>query len=74
MRTNDIVLLSFAESLLKEAGILAVVFDQNMSIVEGSLGILAKRLMVESGRADEARELLRDAGVGAELRPPPRTR
>ncbi len=69
MRTNDIVLLSFAESLLHEAGILAIVFDQNMSVLEGSLGIIAKRLMVESDRADEARDLLREAGVGSELRP-----
>ncbi len=71
LRTNDLVLISFAESLLREAGIIAVVFDQNMSVIEGSLGILARRLMVEAGRADEARALMVEAGIGAELSPPP---
>ena len=38
LRTNDIVLISFVESLLKEAGITHFVADQNMSVIEGSLG------------------------------------
>ncbi|MGN6550022.1 MAG: putative signal transducing protein [Pararhizobium sp.] len=69
IRTNDAVLISFVESLMKEAGIRHFVADQNTSIMEGSLGILARRVMVASDRADEARRILRDAGVGDELRP-----
>jgi hypothetical protein len=68
MRTNDPVALSFAESLMKDAGIFAMIADQGMSILEGSLGILQRRLLVDSERADEARRLLIDAGLGAELR------
>ena len=68
MRTNDPVALSFAESLMKDAGIFAMVADQGMSILEGSLGILQRRLLVDSDRADEARRILTDAGLGAELR------
>jgi hypothetical protein len=68
MRTNDPVALSFAESLMKDAGIFAMVADQGLRILEGSLGILQRRLLVDSDRADEARRILTDAGLGAELR------
>lgn len=68
MRTNDPVALSFAESLMKDAGIFAMIADQGMSILEGSLGIIQRRLLVDSDRATEARRLLIDAGLGAELR------
>ena len=69
IRTNDAVLLSFAESLMKYAGIHCLIADQGMSILEGSLGMLPRRLLVDADREDEARAILRDAGLGAELRP-----
>ena len=68
IRTNDAVLLSFAESLMKEAGIHCLIADQGMSVLEGSLGILQRRLLVDSDREDEARQILKDAGLGAELK------
>ena len=46
LKTNDAVLLSFAEAVLRDAGIESVVFDSHMSIMDGSLGILPRRLMV----------------------------
>ena len=55
IRTNDIVVISFAESLMRDAGIGFFVADGNMSIMEGSLGVLPRRLMVEDDRIDEAR-------------------
>ncbi|WP_454287996.1 putative signal transducing protein [Rhizobium arsenicireducens] len=70
IRTNDAVLLSFAESLMKDAGISCMIADQAMSILEGSLGMLPRRLLVESDRADEARGILIDAGLADELRDP----
>lgn len=69
IRANDAVLLSFAESLMKDAGIHCLIADQGMSILEGSLGMLPRRLLVDADREDEARRILRDAGLGAELRP-----
>ena len=69
VRTNNAVLISAIEALLKEAGIPHVVLDQNMSVVEGSLGILPRRVMVASDHAEEARGLLTSAGLGGELRP-----
>ncbi|MCR6499219.1 DUF2007 domain-containing protein [Shinella sp. CPCC 101442] len=68
IRTNDAVLLSFAESLMKEAGIHCLIADQGMSILEGSLGMLPRRFLVEIDREDEARRILKDAGLEAELR------
>ena len=68
IRTNDAVILSFAESLLKDAGILTLVADQSMSVLEGSLGLLPRRLLVEEDRAEEARVILTDSGLDAELR------
>ena len=68
IRTNDSVLLSFAETLMKEAGIAYFIADTNMSIIEGSLGILPRRLLVEDDRLAEARRYLIDAGLENELR------
>jgi hypothetical protein len=70
IRTNDAVLLSFAESLMRDAGIHCMVADQTMSILEGSLGLLPRRFLVTEDRADEARRILEDAGLAAELRSP----
>lgn len=68
LRTNDIVLISFVESLLKEAAIPHFIADQNMSVIEGSLGVLPRRVLVAEDRMDEARKLMREAGVEAELK------
>ncbi len=67
MRTNNPVSLSFAESLLKEAGITHFLADTHMSIVDGSLGILPQRIMVEGAKLHQARLLMKEAGLGAEL-------
>jgi hypothetical protein len=47
LRTNDLVLLSYATHVLAEAGIEALVFDAHMSAVEGSIGAFPRRLMVK---------------------------
>src|SRR5215467_8127682 len=69
VRTNDDVLLTVIESLLDGAKIPHMVLDRNMSVLEGSLGILPRRILVAEERAAEARKLLQDAGLGHELRP-----
>jgi Putative prokaryotic signal transducing protein len=69
VRTNDDVLVTVIESLLGGAKIPHIVLDRNMSVLEGSIGILPRRILVVEDRADEARKLLEDAGLGHELRP-----
>jgi hypothetical protein len=69
VRTNNAVLISAIGALLDGAGIGHVVLDQNMSVLEGSLGILSRRVMVADDELGQARQVLRDAGLGHELRP-----
>jgi len=69
MRTNDTVLVTAVEALLKGADIPHMVLDQNMSVLEGSLGILPRRVLVGEEHERAARLLLQDAGLGHELRP-----
>jgi hypothetical protein len=69
VRTNDPVLISAIDALLQGANIAHVVLDQNMSVLEGSLGMLPRRVMVGDDDVVAARRLLVDAGLGHELRP-----
>lgn len=69
IRVNDPVLVSAVGALLDGAGIHYLVLDQNMSVIEGSLGILPRRIMVDEGDVAAARRVLSDAGLGHELRP-----
>ncbi|MEO9900827.1 MULTISPECIES: DUF2007 domain-containing protein [Alphaproteobacteria] len=69
VRTNDPVLISFLESLLNEAGIKHFVADGNMSVLEGSLGMLPRRVLVDADQMTMARRLIVDAGLTHELRP-----
>jgi len=68
IRTNDAVIISFAESLLKDAGIGCMVADQNMSVLDGSIGILPRRILVMDDDLDAAQRLLADAGIADEIR------
>ena len=71
LRTNDPVLLSFVAALLSEAGIGHHVADTHISVLEGSIGAFPRRVMVADDAVAEARRLLRDAGLAAELIPEP---
>lgn len=68
VRTNDIVLVSAIGALLDGANIHHLVLNQNMSIIEGSLGVLPRRILVHEDDAIEARQLLTEAGLSHELR------
>jgi hypothetical protein len=68
VRTNDPVLISAIEALLKGAGINHLIADQNMSVLEGSIGIFPRRVLVAEEEFEAARRLLAEAGFGNELR------
>ena len=70
IRTNDIVLIGFAQSLLEGAEIPVLVADNHMSLMEGSIGAFPRRLLVPDDQARQARRLLKDAGLAHELRDP----
>jgi hypothetical protein len=67
IRTNDAVVISFVESLLKDAGIGCLVADQNMSVLDGSIGVLPRRVMVLDEDVASARRILADAGIANEI-------
>ena len=68
VRTNNAVLISAIQALLDGAGIRHMVLDQNMSVLEGSIGVLPRRILVADGDIAAARRLLTDAGLAHELR------
>ena len=68
VRTNDLVMISLIESLLTQEGVSFFIADQHMSAVEGSLGFLPRRILVDSDEADRARQLLGQAGLAGEVR------
>jgi hypothetical protein len=68
VRTNDAVLITAIEALLKSADIMCFVADQNMSVMEGSLGFLPRRILVSDDDKQRATQLLTDAGYGSALK------
>lgn len=60
LRSTDPTRIAFAEALLQGEGIAAFVLDVHTSILEGSIGILPRRLMVADRDAFMARAILTD--------------
>ncbi|MEO0618184.1 MAG: DUF2007 domain-containing protein [Pseudomonadota bacterium] len=72
LRTNDLVLISFVEAILGEAKIVHIVADQHTSMIEGSIGAIPRRILVDDDDFNQARRLLKDADLGAHLCDPPK--
>jgi hypothetical protein len=69
LRTNDIVLLSVIETMFAEEGVPLFIADAHVSAIEGSIGAFPRRVMVPEDWAPQARRLVKEAGLGAELLP-----
>jgi Putative prokaryotic signal transducing protein len=67
VRTNDAVLITAIEALLNGAQIEHMVVDRNMSVLEGSIGIFPRRILVAENQLDDARLLLEEAGFAGEI-------
>jgi hypothetical protein len=63
LRTNDMVLISYIESLLNDAGVPHHVMDTNMSVIEGSIGVLPRRIMVDGDQIAQARRIVKEVGI-----------
>lgn len=63
LRTNDITVIAFAKALLDGEGIDCFEMDVNMSVLEGGIGILPRRLMVRQDDLFQARAIMRDNGI-----------
>ena len=66
--TNDPVVLSYAQAVLADQGIAAVVFDNHISLMEGSIGVFPRRVLVSGEAWHRAARLLDEAGLGAWLK------
>jgi hypothetical protein len=67
VRTNDAVLITAIEALLNGAQIEHMVVDRNMSVLEGSIGIFPRRILVADGQLNDARRLLEQTGFAGEI-------
>lgn len=63
LRTTDPVRIAMAMALLEGEGITAFEWDVHMSILDGSLGILPRRLAVADADWFLAQAILRDNGL-----------
>lgn len=66
LRSNDLVHLSWARALLAAEGIDTLMLDSHMSSIEGSIGVLPRRLMVPEDDLERARRILEEAKGGDE--------
>lgn len=64
MRSNDLVLLSYIEAQLNDAGVAYIVADEHTSAVEGSIGALPRRVLVDDGDFEVAHSILLAAQTG----------
>ena len=71
LQTTDPTVIAFAQALLEGEGIASFVLDVHMSVFEGSLGILPRRMMVADRDWFMARSVIRDNGIdeGYDVRP-----
>ncbi|MCJ7871604.1 DUF2007 domain-containing protein [Marinovum sp. 2_MG-2023] len=63
LRTNDITVIAYATALLQDEGIEWFELDVNMSVLEGSIGILPRRLMVRRDALARARVLMHEHDI-----------
>jgi hypothetical protein len=63
LRTTDPTVIAFAQALLQGEGIAAFDLDVHMSILDGSMGILPRRLMVRDQDLFLAQAVMRDCGI-----------
>ncbi|MGA1233562.1 MAG: DUF2007 domain-containing protein [Lutimaribacter sp.] len=63
LRTTNITTIAYAQALLQGEGIDCFEMDVNMSILEGSIGILPRRLMVRRADLQRAQRVMADNGI-----------
>ena len=64
LRSNDVVLHSYVRALLKAEHIQVIDLDQHASVMDGSVAMVQRRVMVDDEDERRARRLLEEAGLG----------
>ncbi len=63
LRSNDPTVIAYASALLKGEDIQSFQVDVHMSVLEGSIGILPRRLLVAGKDHFRSEAILRDNGI-----------
>ena len=63
LRSNDFVIISFAQAVLRNVGIDYFLADLHTSSAEGSIGAFPRRLLVAADDQAQARRVLREADL-----------
>lgn len=63
LRTTDPTIIAWATAMLDGEGITSFEFDVHMSVLDGSMGILPRRLMVGDKDLFMARAVLKDNDI-----------
>lgn len=63
LRTTDVTVIAFATALLRGENIEVFELDVNMSVLDGSLGILPRRLMVRAEDHARAERVMRENDI-----------
>lgn len=66
LRTNDPTIIAFATALLEGEDIKVFPLDVNMSALEGSIGVLPRRLMVADRDLFRARVVMHDNDISTD--------
>lgn len=67
LRTNDITLIAYTKHVLDQHDIAVFELDVNMSVLEGAIGILPRRMMVIDSEYDTACDILIEGGIEAQI-------
>jgi len=70
LKTVNPATLNFAQAVLKEANIPFFLMDQNVSIIDGSIGIIPRRLMIVDEDYEDAKQAFIEAGLSEEIHKP----
>lgn len=63
LRSTDPTVIAFASALLSGEDIEVFEMDVHMSVLEGSIGVLPRRLMVRDGDLAAAERVMRDNDI-----------
>ncbi|MCB2109487.1 MAG: DUF2007 domain-containing protein [Defluviimonas sp.] len=63
LRTTDPTIIAYVTALLDAEDIATFEMDVHMSVLEGGIGILPRRLMVRDADLFMARAIVKDAGI-----------
>ena len=70
LKTVNLATLNYAQAILKEADIPFFTMDENVSIIEGSIGIIPRRLMVLDYDFEDAVDVFKCAGLLNQIHQP----